>query len=160
MKQLLFSTGSDWTGLVLRLCLGLIMLPHGGQKLFGWFGGFGFEASVEYLVGTIGLPWIFAVAVVLGEFLGPVGLILGLASRFWAAALALIMAGAIFTVNLQYGFFMNWFGNQQGEGYEFHLLMIGISLAVILNGSGRYSMDGLFNAAARSPSTFSATPIS
>src|SRR5690606_24652970 len=106
--------------------------------------------------GTIGLPWIFAVAIVLTEFFGPVGLILGLASRFWAAALALIMVGAIFTVNLQHGFFMNWFGNQQGEGYEFHLLMIGTSLAVILNGSGKYSMDGLMKSAVRSPSTFPA----
>jgi putative oxidoreductase len=158
MKQLLFSTGNDWTGLVLRFFLGLIMLPHGGQKLFGWFGGFGFEASVEYFVGTIGLPWIFAVAIVLIEFFGPVGLILGLASRFWAAAIAAIMVGAIFTVSLQYGFFMNWFGNQQGEGYEFHLLMIGLSLAVILNGSGRYSIDGLIKEGMRLPTTFSATP--
>lgn len=157
MKQFLFSTGSDWTGLVLRLSLGLIMLPHGGQKLLGWFGGFGFEASVAFFVETIGVPWILAVAIVLIEFFGPIGLILGLASRFWAAAIAVIMAGAIFTVSLQYGFFMNWFGNQEGEGYEFHLLMIGISLAVMLNGSGKYSIDGLVKTAVWTPTSFSAS---
>ncbi|HEY8513116.1 MAG TPA: DoxX family protein [Cyclobacteriaceae bacterium] len=143
MKRLMFATGGDWTGLVLRFFLGLIMLPHGAQKLFGWFDGFGFDASIDYFVETIGLPWIAAVVIVLIEFFGPIGLFLGLASRLWAAAIAVIMTGAIFADSLQHGFFMNWFGNQAGEGFEFHLLMVGVSLAVVINGSGKFSLDGL-----------------
>lgn len=149
MRQLLFATERDWTGLVLRVFLGLIMWPHGAQKLFGWFDGFGLNASIEYFVGTVGLPWIAAVIIILIEFFGPIALIIGLASRVWAAAIAVIMVGAIFADSLQHGFFMNWFGNQAGEGFEYHLLMVGVSVAIMINGSGRFSIDRSFLAISR-----------
>lgn len=53
------------------------------------------------------------------------------------------MIGAVVTSHLQNGFFMNWFGNQKGEGFEYHLLVIGLSLAVVVVGSGKYSLDKL-----------------
>ena len=141
MKQLLFTTGSDWAGLVLRLILSLVMLPHGGQKLFGWFGGYGYKGTMDFFVGSMKLPWIVSLTIILLEFFGPLGLMFGFASRVWAIGLTAIMIGAIYTTNLKNGFFMNWFGNQAGEGYEYHLLIIGICLAIILNGSGKFSVD-------------------
>jgi putative oxidoreductase len=64
-----------------------------------------------------------------------------------AFGMAMIMIGAIAMVHLPHGFFMNWFGNQTGEGYEYHLLVIGLSLAIMVNGSGRLSIDRLFSKA-------------
>ena len=144
MKQLLFSTGNDWTGLALRLILSLVMLPHGAQKLFGWFGGYGYKSTMDFFTGSMKLPWIVSLTIILLEFFAPLGLIAGFASRVWAIGLAAIMIGAIYTTNLKNGFFMNWFGNQAGEGYEYHLLLIGICIAIILNGSGKFSIDSLW----------------
>jgi putative oxidoreductase len=142
MKQLLFSSESDWTGLVLRLILSVVMLPHGGQKLFGWFGGYGYKSTMDFFVESMKLPWIISLAIIIIEFFGSLGLLFGFASRAWAIALIVIMTGAIYTTNSQNGFFMNWFGTQAGEGYEYHLLVIGICVAIIFNGSGKFSVDG------------------
>jgi putative oxidoreductase len=49
--------------------------------------------------------------------------------------------GAIFMVHLPNGFFMNWYGNQKGEGFEFHLLAIAIAAALLLRGAGPFSID-------------------
>lgn len=141
MKQLLFATDNDWTGLVLRLTVGLILFPHGAQKLLGWFGGPGFVNIMQYFTQSVRLPWIVAFAVVLIESIGALALLSGVATRFWALAVIGLMSGIILTAHLQHGFFMNWEGNQQGEGFEFHLLVIGISLALLILGGGRYSVD-------------------
>ncbi|MEJ1240280.1 DoxX family protein [Chryseolinea sp. T2] len=143
MKQLLFYTGNEWMGLVIRLTVALVMLPHGCQKMFGWFGGYGYKATMDFFINSMKLPWTVSVLIIIIEFFGPIGLVVGFASKIWAAALITIMIGAIVTTNLKNGFFMNWFGNQSGEGYEYHLLVIGICLAIIMNGSGRLSIDGL-----------------
>jgi putative oxidoreductase len=143
MIQLLFGTQNDWPGLILRIALGVVMLPHGAQKLFGWFGGYGFSATMDFFTKSMKLPWIISVIVILIELIGAAGLILGFASRVWALGLMIIMIGAIYTTNMKNGFFMNWFGNQSGEGYEYHLLIIGICLAIVLIGSGKFSVDNL-----------------
>src|SRR4051812_10760984 len=111
----LVATSDSFAPTVLRLALGLMMFPHGAQKLLGWFGGFGFAGSMNYFTGTVGTPWIVGLLVVLGEFFGPILLILGLGTRFAAGSLAIIMAGAAWQLR-ENGFFMNWFGNQKGEG--------------------------------------------
>ncbi len=136
-----FATDDGWAGLILRLTMGLVMFPHGAQKLLGWLGGFGFSGTMGFFTGTMHLPWIIAFLVIMGEFFGSLALIAGFFSRFVAASFVIIMVGAIATSHLPHGFFMNWSGQQQGEGYEYHLLVIGMSLALMLTGAGRWSVD-------------------
>jgi len=140
MRQL-FQTDDSWTGLILRLTLGLVMFPHGAQKLLGWYGGFGFSGTMGFFTETMHLPWIVAFLVIVGESLGSLALLLGLLTRFTAASFIVIMLGAITTSHLPNGFFMNWFGKQAGEGYEYHLLVIGIGVALLVTGAGRWSAD-------------------
>jgi putative oxidoreductase len=121
------------------------MLPHGAQKLFGWFGGFGFTNTMTYFTQTAGLPWIIAFLIVMGESLGSLGLILGFFTRLSALGLICIMVGAIITVHIPNGFFMNWFGKQAGEGFEYHLLVIGMSIPLLISGGGKYSVDVLIH---------------
>lgn len=137
----LFLTDNSWTGLILRLTLGLVMFPHGAQKLLGWYGGFGFNGTMGFFTQQMGMPWLIAFLVILGESLGSVALLAGLLTRFTAAGIVAIMLGAITMVHLPHGFFMNWFGKQQGEGYEYHLLVIGITAALLVTGAGRWSID-------------------
>lgn len=146
MKQILFGSENLWVGLILRLSLGFIMLPHGMQKLFGAFGGFGYKATMNFFTESMKLPWIISLAVILIEFFGSVGLVVGFASRIWAAGFIIIMTGAILTTNAKFGLFMNWFGNQEGEGFEYHLLVIGMCIALLIAGSGNYSIDQLIKA--------------
>jgi steroid delta-isomerase-like uncharacterized protein len=146
MKEKIFNTGNDLTGLILRLTLGLIIFPHGAQKVFGWFGGPGFTNEMNYFTQTMHIPWLLGLLVIVIEFFGSISLLFGFASRLWSAAIILLFIGIIFSGHLEHGFFMNWFGNQQGEGYEYHLLIIGLSLAIIANGSGKYSVDNYINA--------------
>jgi putative oxidoreductase len=137
----LFDTDDGWTGLILRLTLGLVLFPHGAQKLLGWYGGFGFSGTMGFFTETMHLPWLVTFLVIIGESFGSVALLLGLLTRFTAASLTVIMLGAITMVHLPHGFFMNWFGKQQGEGYEYHLLVIGISIALLATGAGRWSAE-------------------
>jgi putative oxidoreductase len=141
----LFLTDDSWTGLILRLTLGLVMFPHGAQKLLGWYGGFGFDGTIGFFTQQMGMPWVIAFLVILGESLGSVALLGGLLTRFTAASMGVIMLGAITMVHLPYGFFMNWFGKQQGEGYEYHLLVIGIAAALLMTGAGRWSIDRMIS---------------
>lgn len=137
----LVQTDDGWPGVILRLTLGLVMLPHGAQKLLGWFGGFGFDGTMGYFTQKMGMPWIISFLVIIAESFGSVALLAGFLTRFVAASLAVIMVGAITMVHLPYGFFMNWFGQQQGEGYEYHLMAIGLAAALVVTGSGRWSVD-------------------
>lgn len=143
MKQLIFSSDYSWAGLILRLVTGLIMLPHGLQKMFGLFGGYGFTGTMNYFTGTMKLPWILSFLVITLEVFCSAGLILGLGTRICALFLIIIMAGAIVTTNYRNGFFMNWFGNQAGEGFEYHLLFIGICIGILLTGGGKLAVDNL-----------------
>ena len=122
--------------LTTRLVAGLVMLPHGAQHLLGSFNGPGLAGTVQYL-GTVGY------LVAIGEFFGAIGLIAGVLSRFSALSLIAIMTGAVFMVHVPFGFFMNWTGTLKGEGFEFHLLMIGLLLATLVAGPGRFSLGRL-----------------
>jgi putative oxidoreductase len=143
MKELLFNTQHVWTGFILRVTLGIIMFPHGAQKLLGLFGGYGYTATMNFFTGTLRLPAFISFLVIMIEFFGAVGLIAGFVGRLWALLLICIMVGAVVTTNYKNGFFMNWFQNQDGEGYEYHLLVIGMCLALLFTGSGAYSLDRL-----------------
>ena len=140
-----FQTNDKFSYWVPRVILGCVMFPHGAQKLFGWFGGFGFTNTMTYFTQTTGLPWIIAFLIVMGESLGSLGLILGFFTRLSALGLICIMVGAIITVHIPNGFFMNWFGKQAGEGFEYHLLVIGMSIPLLISGGGKYSVDLLIN---------------
>lgn len=142
MKPLL-ETDESWAGLILRAMLGLVMFPHGAQKLLGWYGGFGFGGTMGFFTEEMHLPWIVGFLVIVGEFFGSLALLAGFLTRFVAASYIVIMAGAIATVHLPHGFFMNWLGKQAGEGFEYHLLVIGISAALLVVGGGRWSVDGI-----------------
>ena len=137
-----FQTDDRWSGLILRVALALVIFPHGAQKLLGWFGGNGFDGTMGFFTQQMGMPWLIAFLVVMGESFGSVALALGLLTRFSAASLAVIMLGAIAMVHWPHGFFMNWFGQQAGEGFEFHLLVIGMAVALFTNGAGKWSVDG------------------
>lgn len=139
----LFQTDESWTPLVVRVTLALVIFPHGAQKLLGWFGGFGFDGTMGFFTQQMGLPWVVAFLVIMGESFGSLGLLAGFLTRFTAASYILIMLGAIATVHWPHGFFMNWSGKQAGEGFEYHLLVIGASLALLISGGGKWSVDGL-----------------
>lgn len=140
IDKILSTDSGNWGALVARVFLGVVILPHGLQKLLGMFGGYGFSATVEYFSST-GIPSLIGVLIVLGESFGALFLILGLISRISAAGIAIIMLGAIVMVHGQHGFFMNWFGAQAGEGFEYHLLALGLSLVVIIAGGGKWALD-------------------
>lgn len=141
MTQKIFSTNDDLTGFVTRLTIGLIMFPHGAQKIFGWFGGPGYTDEMMFFTETLHIPWLIAFTVIIIEFFGAISLIIGFASRLWAGAMIILFIGIIFIGHVDNGFFMNWYGDQKGEGYEYHLLIIGLSLATLISGSGKYSID-------------------
>ena len=141
MLNKFFQTEDDVSVLIARLFLGVVILPHGLQKLLGMFGGFGFSATVDFFVNS-GIPAAVAFLIIIGESFGAVGLILGFLSRLAALGIALIMLGATFLVHLPNGFFMNWTGNQPGEGFEYHLLAIVLALVVLIKGGGKWSVDG------------------
>jgi putative oxidoreductase len=141
MKNKIFSTNNDFTGLITRLTIGLILLPHGAQKMLGIFGGYGFSGTMNFFTNTLHLPWLIGFFVIIIEFVGALCLIAGFASRVWSGLVIILFFGIIFTSHIDNGFFMNFFGTQKGEGYEYHLLVIGLSLATLINGSGKYSVD-------------------
>lgn len=142
MKKLLY-TNDQPVGLILRLTLGIVLLPHGLQQLLGCFGGNGFSGTMQYYTGMVHLPWLIALLVILVLSFGSLFLILGFAGRLMAALQLIFLLGATFTAHLPFGFFMNWYGMQKGEGFEFHLLGIGVALALMITGSGRFSIDRL-----------------
>ena len=142
LPSLLVATGDSFAPLFLRVALGVMMFPHGAQKLLGWFGGYGFTGTMGYFTGTVGTPWMVGLLVILGEFFGSLMLIAGFGTRFAAASLAVIMLGAAWQLRGN-GFFMNWFGSQKGEGVELFILAVGMALALVVAGSGKWSVDSL-----------------
>ena len=140
MKQLIFKTNDSIAPLFVRIFLALVLFPHGAQKLFGWFGGYGFAWAMDYFSNTRGIPGIIGFLVIMIEFFGPIALLMGAATKLWSFAICIVMTGIILTTFTQY-FFMNWFGVQKTEGAEFFLLAIGMSLSLIISGAGRYSVD-------------------
>ncbi len=143
--QLLFKTNDSFAPVIARLTLGIVMFPHGAQKVLGWFGGFGFSGTMNFFTQTMHIPAPLAFLAIAAEFAGSTGLILGCVSRIAALGIATNMVVAIATVHAPNGFFMNWYGNQKGEGFEYHILAIGLALIVILCGAGKASLDSLIS---------------
>jgi putative oxidoreductase len=133
-------TTDDWAALVARVGLATVMLPHGAQKVLGWFGGEGFQATIRGMAEQ-GLPAVVPVLVMLAEMVGSLALLAGFLGRLAAAGIALVMLGAVFLVHAQHGFFMNWTGSQAGEGFEYHLLALALAAMVLIKGSGALSVD-------------------
>src|SRR6478736_5756621 len=129
--------------LILRIVLGAVIFAHGAQKLFGWFGGYGFEGTMNFFTETIGLPSILGFLIIIEESLGMVALVFGFLSRIVSGALIIVMGGALVTTHGPHGFFMNWFGNQAGEGIEYDLLVFAMGSGIVICGSGLYSLDAL-----------------
>lgn len=141
----LLQTPPDPTLTWLRVVLGFIMLPHGAQKLLGWFGGSGYSGTMAFFESQLGLPPALTLLVILTESIGALLLILGLGGRFAATALIGNMIGAMLLVNLQNGFFWT------NQGYEFPLMIILVSAVIVVRGSGAYSLDRVLTGPAPAP---------
>ena len=145
MKLLcLFKTIDSFGPTLLRLGLALVLFPHGAQKVLGWWGGHGFTGTMGFFTGTMHIPAAFAILAILTEFLGPIALFLGLFTRLAALAIGVhFIVAAILGGHIYNGFFMNWMGNQKGEGFEYHILMVTIALGLLILGAGKCAFDTL-----------------
>lgn len=143
MFNKLINTDDDIASLILRVLMGVVFFPHGAQKLLGWFGGHGFSGTMDFFTQTMGIPAVFAFLAIMAESLGAVALITGFQTRIAAFGIGSVMVTAVLMVHLPNGFFMNWFGNQKGEGFEYHILAIAITLALVIKGGGKWSVDKL-----------------
>jgi putative oxidoreductase len=152
MLRKLTATSDDPVMTILRLVLGVVFFFHGAQKVLGWFGGYGFSGTMNFFTHVMGIPAVFAFLAIAAEFLGSLGLILGFLARVAAGGIIVNMVVAVLMVHRANGIFMNWFGNQKGEGYEYHLLAIAIGLAVVIRGAGAFSVDRLIGQADKSTS--------
>jgi len=141
MLSKIIRTSDDKVLTVLRLALAIVVFPHGAQKVLGWFGGFGISGTYGFLTQQMHIPAVLAILVFAAEFLGPIGLFVGFLSRIAAFGIAVDFAVALFMVHLPNGFFMNWSGQQKGEGIEFFFLAIGIAIAIMIGGGGAFSID-------------------
>lgn len=142
LKQLLQSN-ENWAPALIRVTLAIVLFPHGAQKLLGWFGGPGFSGAIEHLTVDYGLPWVLSFLVILIEFFVPLLLLVGLFTRISASTIFILFVGIIFTAHAADGFFMNWFGQLPAgrEGFEYHLLILGMTAALITSGGGKYAAD-------------------
>lgn len=141
MFKRILATRDDINLTIVRVFLGLVFFPHGAQKMLGWFGGPGFSGTMQMFTQNMKVPMVFAFLAICAEFLGSLGLIVGLCTRIAAFGILANMVVAIFMVHLPNGFFMNWTGKQAGEGFEYHLLVLGMALALIVGGGGKASLD-------------------
>jgi putative oxidoreductase len=127
-----------------RLTLAAVFFPHGAQHVLGWFGGYGFHGTLQWMTGTLGFPAPLAALALVTELVAPFALLVGLGGRAAALGIVGLMLGAL-TTHVPNGFFMNWFGNLPAgqEGYEYHVLAIALAGSVALQGSGAWSVDRL-----------------
>ena len=135
----IIGTNAGWSPLTLRLAAGTIFVAHGGQKLFGWFGGYGLEGTGQWME-SVGLAPGYLMALLAGsaEFFGGLALILGVLVRPAAAVLAITMLVAIFSVHFKNGLFMS------KNGYEFGLALLVITVSLLVSGAGRASVDAVW----------------
>jgi putative oxidoreductase len=141
MFHKLFATSNDFVLTVVRLILGVTFFMHGAQKMLGWFGGYGFHGTMGFFTQQMGIPAPLAFLAICAEFFGGLGLLVGLLGRIAALGIIVNMLVAIATVHHVNGFFMNWTGQQKGEGFEYHLLAIALAIVVLIKGSGAVSID-------------------
>lgn len=133
-------TRSDFALTFARLILGIVFFAHGAQKMLGWFGGYGFSGTVGAFT-KMGMPAGLTYFVIFVEFFGALSMIFGLLARLGGLGITVLMLGAIFMVHIHNGFYMNWFGAQKGEGFEFHLLAIALAVLIMVRGAGALSLD-------------------
>lgn len=143
MLEKLVRTEPDRTIAFLRVVLGIVFFAHGAQKMLGWFGGPGFGPAMTGFTEQLSIPAPLAFLAIATEFFGSLALIVGLLARPVALAVVVEMIVAVALVHLPYGFFMNWMGNQAGEGFEYHVLLVAIALAIVIKGAGAWSLDHL-----------------
>lgn len=141
MKKILATT-DDVTLTVVRLVLGIVFFLHGAQATLGWFGGYGYTGTMHFFTQAMHIPAPFAFLAIMAQFLGGIGLIVGFLGRIAALGIGIDMLVAILMVHAHVGFFMNWYGMQKGEGYEYHLLALALCLVILVKGSGAASIDG------------------
>jgi len=141
MWKKLINTGNDIAPLVLRLALGIVFYFHGMQKLTTMYGGYGFTGTMGFFTEKLGIPALFAFLAIMAEGAGWAGLISGLLTRVAAFGITVNMIVAVYMLHWQNGIFMNWFGNQKGEGFEYHILAIAIGIVLIIKGGGKLSLD-------------------
>ncbi|HET7441784.1 MAG TPA: DoxX family protein [Terriglobales bacterium] len=141
MFRKLLSTSNDPTLTLLRLVAGIVFFAHGSQKMLGWFGGYGFHGTMGFFTQEMHIPAVLAFLAICAEFFGGLGLIVGFLSRIAAFGILCNMGTAVLLIHHHYGLFMNWSGDQKGEGIEYHLLAIAVMLAIIIKGAGAYSVD-------------------
>jgi putative oxidoreductase len=135
--ELVFATYPSWSHLIVRLALAVVFLAHGGQKVFGWFGGPGLAGTIAMFRG-MGVPPAAAVTAALIEFLGGWALLLGFLARPAALGIIVIMAVAIAKVHAKHGFFLQGKG---GPGFEFNFVLIAMALSILVGGAGILSLD-------------------
>ena len=143
MLAWLVQTDGSIVPFILRMTLAVVMFPHGVQMALSWFGGVGFKPTVAFFRKS-GVPAPLAVLAIMAEFLGSLGLAVGFLTRVAALGIAAVMLVAIVVVHKQHGFFMNWYGTQQGEGFEYHVLALGLALALVVSGGGVWALDAVF----------------
>jgi putative oxidoreductase len=118
-----------------------VLFAHGARNMIGWFGGNGFSNTMQYFTETVGLAYMVGFLVICLQFFGAIFIVIGFSTRLIALGILGMFIGMIVTVHLPYGFFMNWFGNSAGEGFEYHILVIGICSALLVLGGGAWSLD-------------------
>jgi putative oxidoreductase len=143
----ILKTSPDVSATIARLGLGLFILPHGAQKALGWFGGHGIEGTVGFMQSQLGIPALFAYLAIAAEFLGGLGLIVGLFSRIAAFGVAFTLGVAAVMVHWSGGFL----SGPNGAGMELHFLGIALGLIVMVRGGGWGSLDGMMARSETSP---------
>jgi putative oxidoreductase len=143
MLKKLLATDDDRATLLIRVALGVVIFAHGAQKVFGWWGGYGLAGTMGFFQ-SIGIPALFGALAIAADFLGALGLITGLLSRIAAFGILCNMLVAMALVHWPNGFFMNWSGQQAGEGFEYHLLARALAVPILIWGGGRWAIDTLF----------------
>jgi putative oxidoreductase len=133
------STDGSIRQTILRVVLGLVMIPHGLQKTIGWFGGYGYEGTMGFFT-SLGIPAVLGFLAIAAESAGAVALVAGFSTRIAAIGISANMIVAAF-MHFPNGILMNWSGQQKGEGFEYHLLVLAMTTVLIVFGGGRFSID-------------------
>jgi putative oxidoreductase len=146
MLRRLTATQNSAAIAILRVVLGVVFFAHGAQKMLGWFGGYGFSGTMGFFTNNMHIPAALAFLAIAAEFFGGLGLLAGLLTRIAAFGITVNMLVAILTVHLQNGFFMNWTGTQKGEGFEYHVVVLAITVFLMIKGGGAASVDRAISA--------------
>lgn len=135
----MFKNAKELAPLVIRIALGVVFFAHGSQKVFGAFGGHGITGVIGMMKGlNVNPPVVWAWIVALTEFLGGLGILFGLLTRWAALGLTVNMAVAIALVHWKHGLFSG------GGGFEFPMVLLAMSLALLFWGPGKVSIEGAF----------------